>query len=192
MSIQPRKQRKMIYNQPLHKMRKSIRVHLSRELLEKYALRSMVLRKGDTVKVIRGSFKGHVGSVAKVFPRRRLVSIDGATITKADGKKKPKLFNFSNLVITKLDLSDSWRKKLTKIKGEEVPEEVEEKEAVKEVSESEIPRSLELVKEEKEMVEQMVKEVEEEEKKAEELKEEIEEKVEEIKKVVKKVKKVKK
>jgi large subunit ribosomal protein L24 len=69
-SCQPRKQRKYRFNAPLHVRKKFTASHLSRELRKKYQLRSLGLRKGDRVKVMRGQFKGKTGKVERVDLRR--------------------------------------------------------------------------------------------------------------------------
>lgn len=106
-----RKQHKMHFNAPKHIRHKHMGTHLSEELLLKYNVRSIPLRKGDTVKVLRGALKGHVDKVAKVNLKKGLVTIENATIAKADGTQLPKWIHPSNLIITKLDLSDPWRRK---------------------------------------------------------------------------------
>ncbi|MEM3690839.1 MAG: 50S ribosomal protein L24, partial [Candidatus Micrarchaeia archaeon] len=62
-SVQPRKQRKYVKNAPLHIKRRMISAHLSKELREKYGRRNVQLRKGDRVKVLRGSMRGRTGTV---------------------------------------------------------------------------------------------------------------------------------
>lgn len=107
----PRKQHKMRNTAPKHIRHKFMGVHLTEELLLKYNVRSLPVRKGDTVKIIRGALKGHVDKVAKVNLKKGMVTIENATIAKADGTQLPKWIHPSNLLITKLDLSDPWRKK---------------------------------------------------------------------------------
>jgi large subunit ribosomal protein L24 len=88
--------------------------HLSAKYLEdakKYYPRSAVVRKGDTVKVIRGSFAGHIGKVEAVDTRAMRIKVDGATIAKADGTQIAAKIHPSNVIITKLDLSDPVRKR---------------------------------------------------------------------------------
>lgn len=113
----PRKQRKRQKNDLA---RKGIHVHLSKELRAKYKMRSFGLRKGDEVKIVRGKFKGKVGRVEKVVPKKSQVFIEGIQIQKADGTNTKVPIHPSNLVITGLDLSDKLRKAKIeiKIKGE--------------------------------------------------------------------------
>ena len=100
-SIKPGKQRKELFNAPLHKKRKWMSAHLNENLLLKYDKRNIPVIKGDTVKVMRGSFKGHEDKIANVDVKRRYVEIEGLTLTKADGKKIAKPIHPSNLLITK-------------------------------------------------------------------------------------------
>ena len=113
-SKQPRKQRKSLYEAPLHKRRKMIASHLSSKYLEdakRYYPRSASVRKGDTVKVVRGSLAGHVGKVEAVDTSSMRITVDGATVSKADGTQIAAKIHPSNVVIEKLDLSDTIRKK---------------------------------------------------------------------------------
>ena len=110
MSTQPRKERKTLYNLPAHKARAQIASHLDETLLLKYNTRSTTLRKGDTVRIMRGEFAGTVGKVLEIDTRARKVTVDGVTVTKADSTQKPRPIDASNLVITKLDLTDPKRR----------------------------------------------------------------------------------
>lgn len=109
-SIQPRKQRRALYNAPLHQLNKHLHAHLSEELLVKYGKRSTTVRVGDTVKVLRGKHAGTSGEVLTVDHRRFAITIDGVTVTKSDGKSKPKPLHPSDVLLTKLDLTDRKRR----------------------------------------------------------------------------------
>ena len=132
-STQPRKQRLFGYNRNAHDRSRAMSAHLSDELLKEYSrMRSLTVRKGDTVKVVRGAFKGQVAKVIKVFPRKGMISIEEATLTKADNKKVARMFRPSKVILTKLDLSDPWRReKLQKFKVQSRDEKREEKAAMK-------------------------------------------------------------
>ena len=136
-SIKPRKQRKELFNAPLHRKRKQIASHLEENLLLKYDKRSVSVIKGDTVLVMRGSFRGHEDKVAKVNVKKRNLEIEGITMSKADGNKIAKPIHPSNVMITKLNLTDKWRrKKLEKGLTEETKKEIE-KEAKQQIIEEE-------------------------------------------------------
>ena len=113
-SKKPRKQRGSVHSASLHRRRKMIASHLSSKYLEDlkhYYPRQAVVRKGDTVKIVRGSFAGHMGKVESVDTRAMRIMVDGATVSKADGTQIAAKIHPSNVIITKLDLSDSIRKR---------------------------------------------------------------------------------
>lgn len=110
MSTQPRKERRTLYNLAVHKNRAQIASHLDEPLLLKYNKRSLTLRKGDTVRIMRGEFAGHTGKVLEVNTRTRKVTVDGVTVTKAKATQVARPLDPSNLVITKLDLTDKLRR----------------------------------------------------------------------------------
>ena len=166
-SIKSRKQRKEYFNAPIHKKRKWISSHLEENLLLKYDKRRVSLIKGDTVKVMRGNFKGHEGKITQVNQRRRHVEVEGLVMTKADGKKIAKPINASNLLIVKLNLTDQWRrKKLEKTLSDDVKKEIE-KEAQEQIIQKE---------EEKRKEEEKAKEEEKQKEIKEEVKEQVSEK----------------
>lgn len=106
-SKQPRKQRKWLYNAPLHESHALVHVHLSKELRAKLKTkkRAIAVRKGDRVKVMRGSRKGHVGKVTEVSLNDAKVSVEGVNIRRAKGTEVPKWLEPSNLMITDGDFS---------------------------------------------------------------------------------------
>ena len=160
-SKHPRKQRRFLYNAPLHTRRKFLSAHLAEELLVKYDRRSFPVAKGDTVKIMRGEFKGHVDKVAAVNLKKGRVEIEGITLTKADGKKVPKLIHPSDLMITKLNLTDPVRRaRLERGVSEEVKKEIE-KEAEEQIREMEEQKLEEEQKKKEEKEEEAEKEVEE-------------------------------
>ncbi len=110
MSEKPRKQRKRRENAPHHKKRKIMSSSLSSELRKKYGTRSLPVRQGDEVEIMRGSFKGLTNKIAQVDRRNEKVYIENVTVQKADESKEPYGIHPSNLKIVELDLSDPWRK----------------------------------------------------------------------------------
>jgi len=118
-SSKPNKQRKGRANAPLHIRHRMMACHLDRALRTEYNTRSISVKKGDTVKVLRGSegIKGMEAKVVKVDLKDLTLTLEGVTIAKADGTQKARPVQPSNCIITKLDLSDPLRKeKLNKIK----------------------------------------------------------------------------
>jgi len=119
LSAQPRKQRKRLYNAPLHKLPKLMSAHLSPELREKYDRRSFPVRAGDRVKIMRGEFKGVEGKVTKVDRERQMVYVENVTTKKADGTTVQRPIHVSNVMITELNLDDEYRKQAL-LRGKEV------------------------------------------------------------------------
>ena len=116
----PNKQRKGRAHAPLHTRHRMVSCHLDRPLMTEYGTRSLPVRKGDTVKILRGGegTKGAEAKVAKVDLKNLKLTLEGITIAKADGTQKAKPIEPSNCMIMKLDLSDPKRKeKLAQIKG---------------------------------------------------------------------------
>jgi large subunit ribosomal protein L24 len=136
-TINPGKQRKELYNAPQHLKRKWIAAHLEENLLLKYDKRSVPAIKGDTVKVMRGSFKGHEDKIAGVNVKKRTLEIEGITMSKADGNKIAKPIHHSNVLITKLNLTDKWRRKKLELGLSEESKKEIEKEAEIQLKEAE-------------------------------------------------------
>ncbi len=110
-SKQPRKQRKYRYNAPLHLRHKFLNAHLSAELRKKYGKRSVPLRKGDEVLIMRGSFKKKKGKILEIDLKRSRATIEGINRKKLDGTKVNVYLNPSNLQILNLNLDDNKRLK---------------------------------------------------------------------------------
>ncbi|MDI6806933.1 MAG: 50S ribosomal protein L24 [Candidatus Aenigmarchaeota archaeon] len=107
-----RKQRKFLFTAPLHLRRKMLAAHLSKELRERYRTRSMPLRVGDEVEVMRGKFKKRKGKIVKVNLKKYRVHIEGITRKTSTGTQKLVSFAPSKLRIMSLNLADKWRAKI--------------------------------------------------------------------------------
>jgi len=132
-SVQVRKQRKYRYNAPLHVKHKFLSAHLSKELRKKYGKRSVPLRKGDEVLIMRGSFKKKKGKIVELNLKRSRVSVENMTRQKRDGTKVNAYFNASSLQVITLILDDSKRMKIARreAKKENKPKETETKDKEK-------------------------------------------------------------
>ena len=115
---------------PLHKKNRLMSSHLSESLYLKHHKRSFPIKKGDIVKVLRGSFKGHSGKIVDVDREKYRIAIDGVTLAKTDGTQVQFWVHPSNLLITKLDLSDKWRRQKLAVSEEdfEMEEKIEKRE----------------------------------------------------------------
>jgi large subunit ribosomal protein L24 len=111
-SKDPTKQRKKILTAPQHALKNFMNAHLSKELAEKYNRRAIPIRKGDTVRVLRGEFKGVQGKVINVDRKRMRVFIENVTRKKVDGSTVNVPIHVSKVMITQLNLEDEYRKTL--------------------------------------------------------------------------------
>jgi large subunit ribosomal protein L24 len=136
-SKKPRKQRYMLFNAPLHKKRKWISSHLAENLLLKYDRRSLPVVKGDTVKIMRGSFRGHEDKIVRVNVHDQTVEVEGVTVTTAKGTKIPKPIHASTLLITKLNVTDKWRRQKLQSGLSETAKKEIEKEAAEQLKDME-------------------------------------------------------
>jgi len=129
-SMQPRKIRKKLYNLPHHRRHKVMVAPLTRDARERYGVRRMPIRKGDTVRIIKGRFKGIVGKVVEVIPKKFKIHVEGATIKRSGGSVVYYPIYVWNVAIEELDLSDPKRREILerkrKITIEKELEEVEE------------------------------------------------------------------
>ena len=108
-SKQPRKQRKYVANAPIHLKRKLLGVNLSKELRAMYGKRTIVVKKGDTVKVLKGKFKNKTGKVNQINIKMVKVYVDGIQTKKQDGSKVNVKLHPSNLQITQANTDDGKR-----------------------------------------------------------------------------------
>ncbi|HJM18268.1 MAG TPA: 60S ribosomal protein L26 [Candidatus Thalassarchaeaceae archaeon] len=124
------KQRLASKQAPIHVRRKRMRSRLITNDPQLVHIRSVTVREGDEVEVLRGDFShpnsrkadsrgkrlgqsrgrsGITAKVASVDTKMGHIFIDGLTHTTADGKEEPLPINPSNVVVTKLYDGDPIR-----------------------------------------------------------------------------------
>ena len=84
---------------------------LATDLKEKYRRKSLRPKVGDSVRIVRGEFKGIEGKVTRVDPEDGTVRVDGVSREKLKGGTAAVPIRSSNVVITSLTLDDKLRKK---------------------------------------------------------------------------------
>lgn len=112
LSSKPSKQRKLRALLAVKSPSKLMAAHLSKQLREKYGRRSVPVRVGDTVKVLRGEYRGITAKVIRVDRRRQFVYLENVTRKKADGTNVNVPVHVSNVMLVSLDLGDEYRRKL--------------------------------------------------------------------------------
>ena len=153
LTSKPSKQRKKLYTAPLHVRSKILSAPLSPDLREKYGFRSLPIRVGDKVQILRGDHKGFEGKVLKVDRKKYRISVEGITREKVDGTTINVPIHPSKVMITELNLDDKWRRK-----------KIERKRKAKEAAEERKAKKEEVIEEAEKVEEEEVK-AEKEEKK---------------------------
>jgi large subunit ribosomal protein L24 len=96
---------------------KQMRSMLSNDLKKKYGFSTARVRKGDTVKVMRGDFAGVQGKVTRVFAKQARIGVEGLTRKKVNGQEVPVKVHSSKVIIMEFDTSDKNRFKEGKVNG---------------------------------------------------------------------------
>lgn len=101
-SVKPTKQRKYVENAPLHLRSTLLCSHLSKDLAKKLKTRSLRVRKGDKVTVMRGQHKGKSGTVERVDTKLSRIYITGVDMPKRDGTRALYPIHPSKLMIKEI------------------------------------------------------------------------------------------
>jgi len=132
--MKPTKMRnKMIYRATYTTKSKQLGSALSKDLHKKYGKRSVRVIEGDSIKIVRGEFKGVDGKISKISTQKSSVSIEGIKKEKTKGDKFDVYIHTSNLVVTSLNTGDKWR--MAKLEGKDPrkqPKEIPKEKPVKE------------------------------------------------------------
>ncbi|KAL1987446.1 hypothetical protein VTN96DRAFT_3828 [Rasamsonia emersonii] len=115
-----RKSRKAHFSAPSSVRRVIMSAPLSKELREKYNVRSIPIRKDDEVTIVRGSNKGREGKVTSVYRLKYVIHVERVNREKSNGQTVPIGIHPSKVVITKLKLDKDRENILERIgKGRE-------------------------------------------------------------------------
>ena len=114
----PSKQRAALYNAPAQRLHKLLAAALSTELRTSHRRRSYPVRKGDTVKIVRGDFAGIEGKITKIDTKKQRLFIEGVSRETVAGTSTNVSVHSSKVLITKLNLDDKWRSDSIKLASE--------------------------------------------------------------------------
>ena len=134
---------RQFFKAPNHMRSKQLGATLSKDLREKYGKRSARVVEGDTVRVMRGEFKGIDGKVTQVSTEKNGIAVEGIKREKLKGGNVDIYIHTSNVMITGLKLDDKWRQ--SRLEGQKAKVIAEKP---KEVSKQEVPKSQEASMEE--------------------------------------------
>jgi len=82
----------------------------------KYKKKTIRSRKGDSVKIVRGGFKGIEGKVSRVDGQKGKLFVEGVNREKIAGGTALAPIDASKVIVTSVDLDDKLRKR--RIQGE--------------------------------------------------------------------------
>ena len=71
--------------------------------------RSVSVRKGDSVKILRGDFAGIEGKIVETDRHNQKVTVEGVTKEKVSGEQMRVPVHVSNVEMTTMDTGDRWR-----------------------------------------------------------------------------------
>ncbi len=106
----PGKQRKGLTTAPAHVRHKLMAAPLSSELIASKGAKTLPVRKGDTVRIMRGDNKGFEGKVSRVDLKAYRIYMEGLTREKVDGTNIFVAVHPSKVQIRNLNLDDKYRK----------------------------------------------------------------------------------
>lgn len=145
---------RQIFQAAHHTRSKQLGATLSKELRKKYGRRSARVIEGDTIRVLRGEFKGIDGKVTKTSTEKNSVAVEGIKREKLKGGNVDIYIHTSNVMITGLNINDKWRQnklekqktKLSKEKAVEAPKEKPKEKPVKTVEPAKVKPTKETTK----------------------------------------------
>jgi large subunit ribosomal protein L24 len=108
----PTKQRKMLYQAPDHIRYRLFAAPLSSELRASHGVKTLPVRSGDSVRIMRGDQKGFEGKIARIDRKKYRIYVEGLTREKVDGTTIFVPIHPSKVMIIRLNLDDKWRKKI--------------------------------------------------------------------------------
>lgn len=110
--------------------------NISNNLKKDYNKKSIRVIKGDTVKILRGEYKGVEGKVEKVNTEKGRLSIEGVQREKIKGGNVKVQIHSSNVQITSVHLDDKLRK--NKLENKEQINKSSKKDNIKKKEEKEV------------------------------------------------------
>ena len=120
---------KQIYNPTFHTRSKQLGSQLSDDLRKKYGKKSVRVIEGDSIKIVRGEFKGVDGKISKISTKKNSVAVEGVKKEKTKGDKFDVYIHTSNLLVTGLNTEDKWR--IARLEGKKPSEKTETEKIVK-------------------------------------------------------------
>ncbi|MFA5077254.1 MAG: 50S ribosomal protein L24 [Candidatus Micrarchaeia archaeon] len=105
-------ERKKFHEAKLHELRPRMHMHLSKDLRTKLKIknRALLVNKGDSVRIMRGSGKGKTAKVGRVSYAKGVVYLEGISRKNAKGTEILIPFQASNLLLLELNMSEGRKR----------------------------------------------------------------------------------
>jgi len=113
--LKPDTERTKRYKSKLHTKKGFLHAHLGKDLRSKMKAkkRSLLVHKGDKVKIMRGGFRGKTGKITDVNYIHSKVTIEGITRKNLKAKEVPVPFDASNLLLLDLEMTKERKELFT-------------------------------------------------------------------------------
>ena len=115
----PGKSRKRRFNAPNHIRRKFMSAPLSPSLKVEHGVRTMPVRRDDTVTIMKGDRRLTDGRVIRVDVSKSRLYVEGVTRQRMDGSTAQISIRPENVMITRMNLDDEWRRNIIQRRGYE-------------------------------------------------------------------------
>jgi ribosomal protein uL24 len=109
--------RRRMYNAPMHRRRKRVSAPLSPNLRAEHGTRSMPIVEDDTVSITKGDRRLSEGRVLRVDTKNTRIYVEGVTRTRQDGSTVQIPIRPENVMITRLNLKDAFRRSVLERKS---------------------------------------------------------------------------
>lgn len=116
-TTKPSKARKRLYSAPHHLRGRQLSAPLSPTLRAEHGVRSMPIVEDDTVTIVKGDRRLAEGRVLRVDRKHYRIYVEGITRTRMDGSTVQVPIKPQNVMITRLNLRDPWRRGVLERKG---------------------------------------------------------------------------
>lgn len=100
-----RKSRLAHFSAPSHLRYKLLSANLSRELRQRYGVKSLPIRRDDEVTIVRGSSKDAKGKISQVYRKKWCLYVEKLVKNRINGATIRIPIHPSNVVITKLKIT---------------------------------------------------------------------------------------
>lgn len=142
--MKPDTERTKRYQAKLHQKRNFMHIHLDKEIRKKLNIqkRSLLIHKGDKVKVMRGSSKGKSGKIMRVDYNKRKVYVEAITNRTSRGKELLVALDLSNLLLIEPEMTKERKLLFKEVKEHKETKIEHDKQSDKQVSEKQVEKQV--------------------------------------------------